>query len=304
MKVAVLMGGISGEREISLRSGAAVALALQKKGHEVISVDIKGVADLLGLKKLAPKAVYIALHGRFGEDGAVQGLLEWLEIPYTGPSVLSSAICFDKIISKKLVSSLGIATPDSSIYEKGQDWDRWLASFSLKTPVIVKPNAEGSSIGLTKVGRLEGLKKAIELALKSDRKILVEEFIFGRELTVGVLNGRALPVVEIIPKSGLYDYSAKYTLGATSYLVPALIGEKMTSQAMKISENIYSLLRCSSAARVDYILGKDDSLHFLELNTSPGMTETSLLPKAALAAGISIEDLCDQILESASLKKG
>lgn len=304
MKVAVLMGGLSKEREISLRSGKAISQALKKKGHDVMDVDVKGFEDIVKLKGVSPDAAYIALHGKFGEDGTVQGMLEWFEIPYTGPSVLSSALCFDKILTKKLLAKEGIVTPVYSVFETGGDLVSWSASLKLRYPLIVKPNREGSSIGLTKLDGEGDLKGAIELALQSDSKILVEEFVSGKEITVGIDEEGAFPVVEIIPKSGLYDYQSKYTVGATEYKIPAPIGLGPTRRVLEDSQKIYSLLRCSAAVRVDYILGSDGEIYFLEINTSPGMTETSLLPKAAAAAGVSFEDLCDRILKSASLKKG
>lgn len=301
MKVAVLMGGLSKEREISLRSGRAVAGALRKKGHEVIEIDADAqVIDKL--QRAKPEAVFIALHGKFGEDGTIQGILEWIRIPYTGPSLLTSAICFDKRTTKEFVAAKGILTPPFEVYREGENLDGWLAKFKGDFPCVVKPNTEGSTIGISRVTRTGDLKKAMEEALKFDRVILVEKMIEGREITVGVHRGKALPIVEVVPKSGFYDYEAKYTKGMTEYIVPAKLPDQTVQTVLGASEEIYRVLQCEGAVRIDYMLDKNGEPYFLEVNTIPGMTETSLLPKAAVCMGKSFEDLCDEILEDARLK--
>lgn len=302
MKVVVLQGGKSREREVSLRSGVAVAKALRAKGHEVTEIDPKGEDLVLRLTALRPEAVFIALHGHFGEDGCLQGILEWLEIPYTGSSPLASALCFDKLATKKWVASDGVPIPRSVPLYRGDRLPEWLKNFNLPLPVIAKPNREGSSYGVFRIFRQEELAAKLVEALQFDSTVLVEEYIEGREVTVGVLNGRPLPVVEVVPKGGFYDYEAKYTVGKTDYLVPAPIPDETTNELKKMSARIFRSLQCDGAIRVDFMLGKGNRPYFLEVNTIPGMTETSLLPKAAACEGISFEDLCETIIRSAGLK--
>lgn len=295
------MGGLSKEREISLRSGKAVASALRQKGYEVHAVDVDAkIIDIL--TQLKPDAVYLALHGKFGEDGVMQGVLEWLKIPYSGSSVLSSAVCFDKLITKELAASHGIETPAYAVYREGESSDEWVKNFPLSYPVIVKPNTEGSSIGVTRVFKKEELSGALQAAACLDKVVLVEQLIQGREVTVGIFNGKALPVVEVIPKSGFYDFSSKYTKGMTDYQVPAKIKEKTTKILFEKTRQIFDLLGCEGGVRADFMLDANEKPYFLEINTIPGMTETSLLPKAAASAGISFEDLCEEILKGARLK--
>lgn len=296
MKVAVLMGGLSKEREISLRSGGAVSLALKKKGHEVLEVDVTGVESITSLSKQKVDKAFIALHGKFGEDGLIQAILEWLKIPYTGSTMLSSALCYHKNKTKELVKNKGVKTPDSVVIQKSDSLYPFIDQFFLGFPCIVKPNTEGSSIGVYRVLKKEDLEESVTKALQYDPTVLVEKYIQGRELTVGVLHGKALPVVEVVPKSGFYDFEAKYTPGKTSYLVPAPLSEAQTKQVQEISQNIYRFLDCRGAIRVDFMLDKNP--YFLEVNTIPGMTETSLLPKAAKEAGMNFEDLCEEMLKS------
>lgn len=304
MKVAVLMGGISKEREISFRSGKAIAAALKKKGHKVVEIDVKGEVVIKELKSLNPKAAFIALHGKFGEDGAIQEILEELKIPYTGPSVSASALCFDKLAAKEYLKKRGFLTPDHEIYRRDQNIDDWVKNYKLGFPAIVKPNTEGSTIGMTRIWKQEELTGAIEEALKFDNLILVERYIEGREITVGVHNGRTFPIVEVVPKSGFYDYEAKYTKGMTEYIVPTKISKELSKKVQKISENICQILKCEGSVRVDFMISKEGDPFFLEVNTIPGMTETSLLPKAAAACGLSFEDLCDEMVKAVRLKGG
>lgn len=299
-KIAVLLGGLSKEREVSLRSGAAVAKALKARGHDVTEIDVG--RDLPEKLKASGAAVaFLALHGRYGEDGAVQGLLEVMGIPYTGAGPLASAVCMDKVLTKKvLVSEMGssILTPAWKVAHRT---DAMLASSPLPLPVVVKPNREGSTIGISIVREEKDFKAALEEALKLDETVLIEEFIEGIETTVSVLNGRALPVIEIVPKSGFYDFTSKYTKGLTDYIVPARIPDGVRNRLQKTSETAWKVLGLAGFARLDFIIRKD-AAYFLEANTIPGMTETSLVPKAAAAAGLSFEDLCEDVLKGAALK--
>jgi D-alanine-D-alanine ligase len=300
-KIAVLLGGLSKEREVSLRSGAAVAKALKSRGHDVTEIDVG--RDLPEkLKSSGAEAAFLALHGRYGEDGTVQGLLEVMGIPYTGAGPLASALCMDKVLTKKvLVSEMGasILTPAWKVAKR--DTVGAIHESPLPLPVVVKPNREGSTIGISIVREEKNFKAALEEALKLDETVLIEEFIEGMETTVSVLNGRALPVIEIVPKSGFYDFTSKYTKGLTDYIVPARIEDKVRDRLQKTSGAIWKVLDLAGFARMDFIL-RGDGAYFLEVNTIPGMTETSLVPKAAAAAGISFEDLCEDVLKGASLK--
>ncbi len=307
-KIVVLKGGFSRERDVSLRSGAAIAAALKRLGHDVDEVDVgrdivRVLLDLQAKEKIA--AVFIALHGRWGEDGCVQGLLEMMGLTYTGSKVLGSALAMDKSIAKKIAMSLGIATPRASSVLKSQDANslqavvtEWMGRH---TPMIIKPNREGSTIGMSRLmtPTEASLKEGIEQALACDEEALIEECIVGREVTVSVLQGRVLPVVEVVPKSGFYDYQSKYTKGMTDYHVPASLPTDIVRRLEEASSDIYQHMKLSGGVRADFMIAQDGNPYFLEVNTSPGMTETSLLPKAAQAAGISFDELCGTILEGA-----
>lgn len=302
-KVGVLMGGLSKEREISLKTGLAVLEALKRKGHNALGVDCG--RDLPSqLKKENIEAAFICLHGPLGEDGCVQGLLEWMQIPYTGSGVLASALGMDKAVLNALSRDLGFIVPKEEIFDRRHETvENFLKRLELAPPLMVKPSREGSTINTTVVRKSAELKAAMETALKSDCKVLVEAFIAGKEVTVGVLNGKALPSIEIAPKSGFYDYSSKYTKGMTEYILPARISPACESRLADISEHLFRAIDCSGVVRCDFIVnGKNETPYFLEVNTIPGMTATSLVPKAAAHAGISFEDLCEAILKTASLK--
>lgn len=291
------MGGLSKEREISLRSGQAVVTALRARGYSVTPIDVG--RDLPGqLKKEGIEVAFIALHGRYGEDGTVQGLLEIMGIPYTGSGPLASGIGLDKNLTKILLAAEGIRTPAWKVIKK-EDVGAVRAA-PLPLPLIVKPNQEGSTIGITIVREAAALRPALEEAAVYDDLILVEEYIEGTEVTVGLIDGKALPVLEIVPKSGFYDFTAKYTKGMTEYIVPARIPDTISRRLSEVSEKIFSILHLSGVARIDYIVAAD--IFFLEVNTIPGLTETSLVPKAAAAAGVAFEDLCERMLQGASLK--
>lgn len=296
-KVAVLLGGKSAERQISLTTGKAVAEALRDNGHQVFEVDAdrNTAAKLI---EIAPDAAFIALHGRWGEDGAVQGLLEMMEIPYTGSGVGASALAMDKALSKAMFDAMGVPTPKYQLL--GLDEGR--EDIVLPLPYVVKPPKEGSTIGITIVKKPEELEGALETARGYAALLLVEEFIKGRELTVGVIDGRALPVVEIIPESGFYDFSSKYTPGSTRYSCPADLNAAEAARVSEAGVAAYLALGCQGAARVDVLLDAEGNPWVLEVNTIPGMTPTSLLPKAAAAVGMDFGKLVETMLAGAGLK--
>ena len=290
--VAVLMGGLSSEREISLLSGRAASSALAERGYQVTDIDVgRDVAEQL--RNAAPDVALIALHGRYGEDGTIQGVLEFLKIPYTGSGVLASAAANDKLMTKTLLSTAGIPTPEFAEVTRGA------VQVSVPFPLVVKPNVGGSSIGIQAVKDAGDLPAALKDAFSEDGRGYVEASISGREITVSVVGGEALPIVEIVPPAGLFSYDAKYTDAGTRYIVPAKLPDKVAKKATEVSLATYRTLGCAGAARVDLML--DDALNpwVLEINTIPGMTRTSLLPKAASAAGLSFPDLMERMLEGA-----
>jgi D-alanine-D-alanine ligase len=304
-KVGVLMGGPSSEREISLKSGKAVLSALLDSGIEAVGIDI--VTDNVEenirlLKGFNLNGVFIALHGRFGEDGSIQEILEKINLPYTASGVAASRLAMDKINSLKILKTAGLLVPKSrfierSVYEKTKTFKN-----DLGLPLVVKPSNHGSSIGLSLVESKQGLSAAIELAFQFDQHIIVEEFISGRELTVGVLGDEALPAIEIVPKAKFFDFEAKYHAGLTEYIVPAVLEEAVLKNVQKAALQAHKLLGCFGCSRTDIILSKDGSAYILEVNTIPGMTETSLLPKAAKVVGIDFNHLCIKLLELAYAK--
>lgn len=307
-KVAVLMGGLSAEREVSLKSGEACLKALVGQGYDAFGVDAgRDVAEVLA--KASPDAAFIALHGRYGEDGTIQGVLELLEIPYTGSGVLASALAIDKVMSKKVFRQEGIPVArdvdcDTAEFKAGANAAVGRIVAELPLPVIVKPSREGSTIGVTVVEDANALAPALETALRCDDRVLVEEFVPGALLTVALigLEPRALPLVEIRAKSGFYDYRSKYTAGMTEYICPAELPADVAGRIQDVSVKAHQALDCRDISRVDVILAPDGRFVVLEINTLPGMTETSLVPKAAEAAGIGFADLADEILAGASLK--
>jgi len=295
-RIGVLAGGPSSEREISLRSGRTVFKALSELGCDTIFLDI--VDDVDGALRRSPvDLAFIALHGRFGEDGTVQSILEEKKIPYTGSGVVASGLALDKIASKEIFKKRGITIPDYYVVERTDvDTDRLSG---LRFPLVVKPQREGSSIGLSVARTDADLRGCIETALRYDPKVIVEEYIQGRELTVGILGEEALPVVEIVPKNHLYSYDAKYNDTETRYLVPAEIGEREYQLSQRFGLEAHQCLGCRHFSRVDMILDAAGDIHVLEVNSIPGMTERSLLPKAARAAGINFNELCLMIVEMA-----
>lgn len=305
-KVGVLFGGRSAEREVSLMSGNGVLQALKSKGIDAHAFD-PAERSLGELEAEKFDRVFIALHGRYGEDGSLQGALELLGIPYTGSGVMASSVGMDKITTKIVWLAAGVPTPTYAVIDENTDLDKVVADLGL--PLIVKPPLEGSTIGITKVTRAEDLKAAVDLAHKYDKLVLAEQFIEGREFSVPLLGSgaqaRALPIVEIVAPEGNYDYQNKYFTDDTKYHCPAPLDAATTAAIQADVEKAYRALGCEGWSRIDVLLRESDGRHFLlEVNTSPGMTGHSLVPMAARAEGTSYEDLCVQILQSASLKAG
>lgn len=308
-KIAVLMGGRSLEREVSLRSGERVFEALKGLGYRALALDL--TADLVEtLRSEKPDAAYIALHGKFGEDGTIQELLEFLGIPYTGPGVVASALAWDKSLSKRMWREAGMPTPDwvtfttDAFKEMGAATALDLVPETVGGfPVVVKPAEQGSALGLAKVEEAEALPEALLGALGYGPTAIVEKWIDGCELAVSVLGDAAspevLPPVEIVAKSGLFDFAAMYTRGATDYFVPARLAPDVDAVVRELAARVHGLLECRDVSRIDMVVGEDGTPWVLEVNTSPGMTETSLLPMAAEAVGIGFEALVDRLTRSA-----
>jgi D-alanine-D-alanine ligase len=303
-KVGVLFGGRSAEREISILSGTGVLQALRSQGVDAHAFDPaeRSLADLAAEKF---DRVFIALHGRYGEDGSLQGALEQLGIPYTGSGVMASSVGMDKITTKIIWLSKAIPTPRYATVAPGDDLDAIVLDLGL--PLIVKPPLEGSTIGITKVEAAEQFEAAVALALGFDETVLAEEFVTGREFTVAVLgtgkHARALPIVEIVAPQGNYDYQNKYFTDDTQYHCPAKLDAALTAEIQKHAVDAYRALGCEGWGRVDVLVRESDMRPFLlEVNTSPGMTSHSLVPMAARAEGISYEELCVEILRSARCK--
>jgi len=288
LRIAILMGGSSAEREVSLQSGTAVTDALRSLNHEVLQV------DPVGEWTLPPETdvVFLALHGTYGEDGTVQRELDALGVPFTGCGARASEIAFDKAETKARLRQAGVPTPDYLVVNDPAA--PWPTGWS--PPVVVKPVCQGSSVGLQFVDATEDWPDGIRSVLKYDRRALVEERVFGKELTVGILDGEGLPVVEIAPRGGLYDYQHKYTSGATDYFCPARIDERTERELQAIGLKSFAAIEGRDYARVDVLLPESGTPMVLEINTLPGMTETSLLPKAAAARGISFVELCRRMV--------
>ena len=297
-KVAVLLGGPSAEREISLLSGNAVLKALRERGVDAHPFD-PAERNLADLANEGFARVFIALHGRFGEDGTVQGALETLRIPYTGSGVMASALAMDKWRTKLVWLASGIPTPRYRVVDATTDWQRIVAELGL--PLIVKPAREGSTIGITKVTTVDHdeMWLAYEVAARHDRLVLVEEFVAGTELTASIVNGRALPLIRIEAPQGNYDYHNKYFSDETKYYCPSGLPEAKESEIRERALAAFDVVGCSGWGRLDLILRADGTYSFLEVNTSPGMTGHSLVPMAAKQAGIPFADLCIEILRGA-----
>jgi D-alanine-D-alanine ligase len=298
-KIGVIMGGLSAEKEVSLTSGGAVENALRDSGYDVHPIYFNGPGVVDEIKAVSPDVVFIALHGRYGEDGTVQGLLDVMGIPFTGAGVAGSALAMDKAVTKKILKYHGIPTADFvTLRRKGFDPHDTMAE-SLGYPIVVKPATLGSTIGMSFVYKTLDLPPAIKLAFEHDDEILIEKFIEGREITAGVLDGRPLPLIEIVVPGGVYDYQAKYISHDNQYLCPAPLDAGTTEKLQGIALEVFHALKCYGVGRVDFRLDKDGTPYVLEMNTIPGMTGSSLLPKAAAAAGIDFTSLIEAVLMGA-----
>ncbi len=296
MKVAVLLGGKTAEREVSLKSGALVLAALRARGIDAQPFDPaqKNIEDLI---EGHYERAFIALHGRFGEDGTLQGALEWLGIPYTGSGVLGSALAMDKLRAKLLWRAHGLPTPDYELLDANTDFRAVAAR--LGTPLMVKPVNEGSSVGMSKVRAAGDLEEAFALAVNYDRAVIAERFIEGQELTAGILGNEALPLIRLETPRDFYDYEAKYVADDTHYFVPCGLPMAREREIQALCLKAFRALGCKGWGRVDLMLDAAGNPWLLEVNTAPGMTDHSLVPMAARAAGLSYEDLCLKILEGA-----
>jgi D-alanine-D-alanine ligase len=299
-KVAVLLGGPSAEREVSLMSGNGVLNALREKGVDAHAFD-PAERNIFDIKRDGFARVFIALHGRFGEDGTVQGVLETLRIPYTGSGVMASALAMDKWRTKLVWLASDIPTPRYRVVDAHTDWMRVVAELGL--PLIVKPAREGSTIGITKVSKVDHdeLALAYAEAAAHDSLVLVEEFVTGAELTASIVDRRALPLIRIEAAGGNYDYHAKYFSDETRYFCPAGLPDATEQAIRAMSMRAFDIVGCSGWGRLDLILRADGTFTFLEVNTSPGMTPHSLVPMAAKQAGMSFPELCVEILKGARL---
>lgn len=287
MKIAVLMGGRSSEREISLKTGSAVAEGLRKLGHQVVEIDTQENFPA-NLVEENPDLVFIALHGPYGEDGRVQGLLDILGIPYVGTGVLGSALAMDKEFTKKILRFEGIPTPDWVCVKKGKKfyWDRF--------PAVVKPADQGSSVGLKVVKKPKELENAVKEVFEITDKALIEPYIRGKDMTVGILKDKALPVIEIIPRSGVYDYKSKYTKGESEYRF--LEDEILAGKLQEIALKVHRVLELKDFSRVDFRVDEEGYPFVLEVNTIPGMTELSLFPMACAKEGIDFTEMLSIII--------
>jgi len=296
LNIVVMLGGSGAEREVSLRSGAAVAKALRSLGHEVVEVDPKDGRFVLPAET---SVVFLALHGTYGEDGTVQRQLDKLGVVYTGCDAEASRIAFDKVLTKQRCVKAGVPTAKFSIMNSSR------APFpkDVQPPLVVKPVRQGSSVGLQFVERAADWPGALAEALKYDTEVLVEEKIIGRETTVGILDGKPLPVIEVRPKNGSYDYGNKYTAGATEYFCPAIFDAATTKRIQEAALGAFKAVGGRDYARVDVMVDNNGKPIVLEVNTLPGMTETSLLPKAAAAAGLNYAELCQRMIDLALKRK-
>lgn len=331
MKIIVLMGGTSAERDVSLASGLRVAEALRSKGHDVTTLDTaRGTLTLKDEKALVAKgsvvkttppdrdelakmatqtlpqmmralpalreadAVFLGLHGGFGEDGSIQALLDMAGIPYTGSGHLASALAMDKDLSKHLFRRAGVQTANWTMARRDAAPEDQLRGLPL--PVVVKPSKQGSTVGLSIVRRREELSSAVSEAFLYDDEVMIEQFVAGRELTVGILGDEALPVGEIIPKHEIYDYECKYTAGMAEEIFPAQIPSDRAREVQELARKAFAALKLHGYARIDFRMTEDGSFFCLEANTLPGMTQTSLIPQAAAAAGITFPELCERIV--------
>jgi len=301
-KIGVLMGGLSAEREVSLASGAAVHQALVSRGYDAVAIDVR--RDIA--RRLADEgidAAFICLHGRYGEDGAVQGVLEVMGIPYTGSGVLASALAMNKIFAKQVFRAGGLAVASYRVVRRGEALDTATLGFGF--PLVIKPSQEGSSVGVSIVRDQAGVPAALAEAFRYDAEVLAEEFVRGREIQVGILDDRAIGAIEIVPKKEFYDFEAKYTAGMAEHICPPQLPGETRRKVLAAGEAAHRLLGCSGYSRVDFLVTGAGECFILEVNTLPGMTALSLLPEIAeKEAGIGFGELVERILLAASLKIG
>lgn len=298
-KIAVLMGGLSAEREVSLKSGAAVHRALLERGYDAVAIDVD--KDLAArLAECRVELAFVGLHGRYGEDGAVQGLLELMAIPYTGSGVLASALAMDKVFAKKIFAAADLTITPYVVVHQGESVDAATLPFSL--PLVVKPSREGSSVGVSIVKSAAELPEKLALAFTYDKEVLIEKYVRGREIQVGILDGRAMGAIEIVPKNEFYDFEAKYTDGMATHIMPAPMAEEEYAALLRLGERAHDSLGCSGYSRVDFIVTPERESYLLEVNTLPGMTALSLLPEIAQHAGLGFSDLVERIALTACLK--
>lgn len=292
------MGGLSSEREVSLASGNAILKALEGKGYRAVPVDVgRDVAEKIHDSDI--DAAFIALHGKFGEDGAIQGMLEVMGIPYTGSGILASALGMNKTVSKQVFRSKGLLVgPYEVVYEGSRDRAAGVLN-AIRFPAVIKPHAEGSSVGVSLVFKKEDVAPAVELAFTYGNEILIEKFIQGKEVQVGILGDRALGAIEIVPKRAFYDYAAKYEKGMSDHFFPARIPDAVYKRTLESGLAAHLAIGCRGYSRVDFIVDESGAPYILEVNTLPGMTATSLLPEIARGVGISFPDLVEEILRLA-----
>lgn len=341
MNIVVLCAGISTEREVSINTGSKVCEALRSKGHNAVMLDVYFGTKNTDIFEQAAKAydieaakeeinsynflveetkksrntffgenvieickmaevVFMALHGENGENGKVQATFDLMGIKYTGTGCLGSAMAMDKAVSKQIFMSNNIPTPKGVWLKKGEQDS--LADIGMSVPCVVKPCCGGSSVGVTIVENEEEYKKALEESFRYEDEVLIEQYVAGREFSIGVIDGEPLPIIEIIPKEGFYDYKNKYIPGMTEDICPAVLSEEQTKKMQKIAVDVYHVLKLESYGRIDVLMEEDGSMYCLEANTLPGMTATSLLPQEALAIGISFPELCHMLIEK-SLEK-
>lgn len=301
-KIGVLMGGLSAEREISLKSGMAVHQALLSLGYDSVAIDVRhDVGDLLRQEKI--DLAFIALHGRYGEDGCIQGLLELLQIPYTGSGVLASALAMHKLYSKLAFHAAGLTITPYVAVKKGECCTATMLPFRL--PVVVKPVQEGSSVGISIVKQPDDLQAALDDAFRYDDLVLVEQYVKGKEIQVGILDNQPIGAIEIVPKNEFYDYEAKYSNGMAEHIFPARLDAELYEKVQQHGLKAHQALCCAGYCRVDFLVTESGDCYLLEVNTLPGMTALSLLPEIACkGAGLSFEMLVERIALSASLKTG
>ncbi len=296
MKIALVMGGMSSEREVALNTGRAFEEALRTLGHEYVVIDA-GLDLPLRLAGVKPDVALLALHGKYAEDGTVQGLCEYMKIPYTGSGVMASALCMNKYFTKQILSFHNILSPEFEFFKN----ETAPVLKKLKFPVVIKPSRDGSTVGISVAHNLDEFNRGIVDALKYDKEILVEEFIPGMEITVPILDDRVLTPIEIVPQEGFYDYQRKYTAGKTEYILPPRLPDDVVEKIRKISLKVHQVTQCRVYSRVDFRVTPDHQLYVLEINTLPGCTKTSLLPKSAAKDGIEFAQVVDILVQRATL---